>query len=136
MPVTGTDNNGKLLKAGATAGSLVWDTISKADVGLSNVDNTSDLNKPISTDTQAALDGKSATTHMHTAMDVGAAPLAHTHAIADVSGLQTTLDGKQALDADLTAIAGLVHLVSLRRQRLTLGLLIPTRTWLATNQLQ
>lgn len=33
-------------------------SITKADVGLSNVDNTSDANKPISTATQAALDGK------------------------------------------------------------------------------
>ena len=32
--------------------------LTKADVGLSNVDNTSDANKPISTATQAALDGK------------------------------------------------------------------------------
>ena len=31
---------------------------SKGDVGLGNVDNTSDLNKPISTATQTALDGK------------------------------------------------------------------------------
>lgn len=31
----------------------------KADVGLGNVDNTSDLNKPVSTATQTALDGKS-----------------------------------------------------------------------------
>lgn len=32
--------------------------ITKSDVGLGNVDNTSDLNKPISTATQAALDAK------------------------------------------------------------------------------
>lgn len=32
----------------------------KGDVGLGNVDNTSDLNKPISTATQSALDGKQA----------------------------------------------------------------------------
>jgi hypothetical protein len=32
--------------------------INKADVGLGNVDNTSDLNKPISTATQTALNGK------------------------------------------------------------------------------
>lgn len=32
--------------------------VTKAQVGLSNVDNTSDLNKPISTATQTALDGK------------------------------------------------------------------------------
>lgn len=33
-------------------------TIDKGDVGLGNVDNTSDLNKPISTATQTGLDGK------------------------------------------------------------------------------
>jgi len=32
--------------------------LSKVDVGLSNVDNTSDVNKPISTATQTALDNK------------------------------------------------------------------------------
>lgn len=33
-------------------------TLVKGDIGLGNVDNTSDANKPISTATQAALDGK------------------------------------------------------------------------------
>ena len=33
-------------------------TLAKADVGLGNVDNTSDANKPISTATQTALDAK------------------------------------------------------------------------------
>jgi hypothetical protein len=33
-------------------------TVSKADVGLGNADNTSDANKPVSTATQTALDGK------------------------------------------------------------------------------
>ena len=36
-------------------------TITKADVGLGHVDNTSDANKPISTATQTALNGKQAT---------------------------------------------------------------------------
>lgn len=35
-------------------------TLTKADVGLDNVDNTSDANKPISTATQTALNGKQA----------------------------------------------------------------------------
>lgn len=35
--------------------------LAKADVGLANVDNTSDLNKPVSTAQQAALDTKQAT---------------------------------------------------------------------------
>lgn len=52
----------------------------KADVGLSNVDNTSDAAKPVSTATQTALDAKANTTHAHV--------------IADTTNLQTTLDGK------------------------------------------
>lgn len=32
--------------------------LNKTDIGLSNVDNTTDLNKPVSTATQTALDGK------------------------------------------------------------------------------
>lgn len=39
--------------------------LTKSDVGLANVDNTSDVNKPISTATQTALDGKSAVGHTH-----------------------------------------------------------------------
>lgn len=42
-------------------GDKTWATLDKAAVGLANVDNTSDLNKPISTATQTALDGKEAT---------------------------------------------------------------------------
>jgi hypothetical protein len=57
--------------------------LDKSDISLGNVDNTSDLNKPISTQTQSALDGKS---------NIG-----HTHIINDVTGLQTALDGKQPI---------------------------------------
>jgi hypothetical protein len=39
-------------------GDKTFATLDKAAVGLSNVDNTSDANKPISTATQTALDGK------------------------------------------------------------------------------
>jgi hypothetical protein len=57
--------------AGIEAGAEVNDVFSvagktgavalvKGDVGLGNVDNTSDVNKPISTATQSALDGKQA----------------------------------------------------------------------------
>jgi hypothetical protein len=40
------------------AGNLSYTTPNKTDVGLGNVDNTSDANKPISTATQIALDTK------------------------------------------------------------------------------
>ncbi len=39
-------------------GDKVWATLDKTAVGLSNVDNTSDLSKPISTATQLALNNK------------------------------------------------------------------------------
>jgi hypothetical protein len=53
------------ISAGTTGqyyrGDKSFQTLDKAAVGLSNVDNTSDANKPISTATQTALDGKQAT---------------------------------------------------------------------------
>jgi hypothetical protein len=49
----------------SVAGRTGTVTLAKADVGLSNVDNTSDTNKPISSATQSALDGKAATSHTH-----------------------------------------------------------------------
>lgn len=61
---TQTALNGKenTITAGTTSqyfrGDKTFQTLNKAAVGLSNVDNTSDLNKPISTATQTALDGK------------------------------------------------------------------------------
>lgn len=68
----------------------------KSQVGLSNVDNTSDAGKPISTATQTALDGKAA--------------VVHSHVISDVSGLQTALDGKEASGAASAAVAAHVAL--------------------------
>ncbi|MGJ3630110.1 hypothetical protein AB5I41_30930 [Sphingomonas sp. MMS24-JH45] len=56
--------------------------VTKAQVGLGNADNTSDVNKPVSTAVQTALNGK--------------ANASHTHVISDVTGLQTALDGKAA----------------------------------------
>lgn len=61
--LTPTNNDVIQRKSGAwtnrTPAQLKTDlALTKADVGLSNVDNTSDLAKPISTATQTALDGK------------------------------------------------------------------------------
>lgn len=53
-------------------------TLTKADVGLSNVDNTTDAGKPISTATAIALGGK--------------APTAHTHALTDLTQSGAVLD--------------------------------------------
>ena len=62
-----TQLNGKeaTITAGTTGqyyrGDKSFQTLDKTAVGLSNVDNTSDANKPVSTATQTALDGKQAT---------------------------------------------------------------------------
>lgn len=45
-------------------------SVTKTQVGLENVDNTSDANKPVSTATQTALDGKSDEGHDHVVADV------------------------------------------------------------------
>jgi len=62
----------------------------KSDINLSNVDDTSDLNKPVSTATLLVLNNK--------------ADSVHNHLISDISGLQISLDNK--LDENATIIAG------------------------------
>lgn len=91
--------------------------VTKTQVGLSNVDNTSDANKPVSTAQQTALNLKedlsnkenttinTSTTKyptvnlLKTGLDTKA-NASHSHAISDVTGLQTALDAK-ADDTDL-----------------------------------
>ena len=45
-------------------------TYTANEIGLGNVDNTADADKPISTATQKALDGKADTGHTHTVSDI------------------------------------------------------------------
>jgi hypothetical protein len=63
-------------------------TVTKSDVGLGNADNTSDVNKPVSTAQQAALDAKAA--------------LSHSHAESDVTNLTTDLAAKVAANGAIT----------------------------------
>ncbi len=49
------DNTDNVTSVAGKSGAV---TLAKADVGLSNVDNTSDANKPVSTAQQTALNGK------------------------------------------------------------------------------
>lgn len=72
-------------------------TVTKADIGLANVDNTADSAKPVSTAVQTALNGK--------------ANSSHAHAISDVTDLQTTLDTKLSA-GDLTSYATTTDLTS------------------------
>lgn len=62
--VTTADNLKAPLASPAFTGTPTG--ITATHVGLGNVTNTSDANKPVSTAQQTALDGKSATSHNHT----------------------------------------------------------------------
>ncbi len=88
--------------------------LTKSDVGLANVDNTADLNKPVSTAQQAALDLKldiedafSGSYNDLTDVPSSFTPSAHNHVIGDTTGLQAALNAKQDSDMDLGVIAGL-----------------------------
>ena len=70
--------------------------VTKAQVGLGNVDNTSDANKPVSTATQTALNGKVPTTRTVngkalseditlSAVDIGAAESTHNHSASNIT---------------------------------------------------
>ena len=63
-------NTGPVVSVNGKFGAV---NLVKADLGLGNVDNTSDLDKPISTATQAALGGKSDSGHAHGAATTSAA---------------------------------------------------------------
>ena len=58
---------GQVTSVAGRTGAVV---LTKADVGLSNVDNTSDASKPVSTATQTALNAKANTTHTHATNDL------------------------------------------------------------------
>ena len=79
----GTDAIVEVGPVRSVAGRTGAVALARADVGLGNVDNTSDAAKPVSTATQTALNGKANTSH--------------SHAIADVTSLQTALDSKAPL---------------------------------------
>jgi hypothetical protein len=74
----------------SVAGKTGAVTLTKSDVGLANVDNTSDASKPVSTATTTALLGKANSTH--------------THAQTDITGLSTAL-GAKADTASLATVA-------------------------------
>ena len=58
LPVEKGAVDGGFLRINTTTGAAAWTAVTKDLVGLGNVDNTADLDKPISDLTQAALDLK------------------------------------------------------------------------------
>ena len=71
-------NLGAALRTDVDGKANISHTHIKSEVGLANVDNTSDLLKPISTATQSALNNKANTVHTHIKSEVGLANVDNT----------------------------------------------------------
>lgn len=86
-------------------GNKAFATVTKSDVGLSNVDNTSDVNKPISSSTQTALNAKYDAGNPASYVDAsGAKSAAVTTDINDVD--QTQAPDCTAVKAYITSVGG------------------------------
>lgn len=87
--------------------------LNKAHIGLANVDNTSDADKPVSTATQTALDGKLSTAHAGTGGSAHATVIAGGAAGFMTGTDKTKLDGiatgATANSADATLLARANH---------------------------
>lgn len=104
VPATSTTNNLKVLKAGATAGSIAWGNVDWAEVTGKPTTFTPSTHTHIIADVtglQTALDGKSSTSHTHAWADITGKPTTftpstHTHVIADITNFpsQTGNSGK------------------------------------------
>lgn len=117
IPVAVNGGNGSI-----TVDDIV-SRVSKSTIGLGNVDDTSDADKPVSTATQSALDGKSDTGHSHQISDVqglssqlnginnaftalnlavgNKADINHTHTVAQITGLDVAIQA--AVQTAITA---------------------------------
>lgn len=85
-------------------------TLDATLTGLAGLDSTAGLVEQTGADafTKRAIGAAAATSVLTRADGDGRYALTvHTHVIADVTGLQAALDGKQPLDSELTALAGL-----------------------------
>lgn len=80
------------LNSGGTAGVITVNTrsgavtLTAADVGLANANNTSDANKPVSSATQTALNAKADSSALTSGL-AGKANTSHTHTSAEITDL-------------------------------------------------
>lgn len=102
--------------------------LSKVDVGLANVDNTSDSLKPVSTATQTALDLKSDATHNHNGVyepidstilrnsSIGSSVQAYDATILNSSNIGSTV---QAYDVDTAKLDAVQTFTAAQRSTIT-----------------
>jgi len=88
-------------------------SVTKNTIGLGNVDNTSDADKPISTATQLALNDKSNVGHTHTTSEVNGLGTAATKDVGTSADNVIVLDIDQKLPAvDASQLTEVSHLSS------------------------
>ncbi len=125
--VPGLANKENTIAAGTTSqyyrGDKSWQTLDKTAVGLGNVDNTTDANKPISSATQTALAAKEDTSNKSNAALGTSTTLFPTQnavktyvdaqvASATIADADATTKGKLKLAGDLTGTADLPAVAS------------------------
>jgi hypothetical protein len=91
----------RIADAAVTTGKIANGAVTKDMVGLANVDNTSDANKPISTATQTALDAKA----VHTSPALSGVPTAPTAAAGTNTTQIATTEFVGTAVSDLVAAA-------------------------------
>jgi hypothetical protein len=137
--VPGLATKENTITAGTTSqyfrGDKSWQTLDKTAVGLANVDNTSDANKPVSTATQTALDTKENTANKSTVTTLGTSDVlfptqnaVKTYvdtqvASATIADATSTVKGKIQLAGDLggTAAAPTVPALANKENTITAG---------------
>lgn len=100
LPSSGPAVSQFLINDPTTPGTLRWANALPIDVGLDRVDNTNDLEKPISTLTQAALDGKQnydADLTVLAGVTLGSDQMLYTVTGGALAALNTTDYGRQIL---------------------------------------
>lgn len=105
----------------SVAGKTGVVTLTKADVGLSNIDNTADANKPVSVATQSALNAKANTTDVYTKSQadtlLGAKANSSSLASVATSGDYADLTNKPSIpaaqvNADWNATSGVAQILN------------------------
>jgi hypothetical protein len=100
-------NASEVLSVNSKTGAVILD---KTDVGLSNVDNTSDLNKPVSTATQSQLNLKVNTSSLSpVALSGSYADLSNKPTIPDLTLVQSDIS---SLQDDIAYLENLINLLS------------------------
>ncbi|WMW78352.1 hypothetical protein RF683_02600 [Flavobacterium sp. 20NA77.7] len=143
--VPGLANKENTIAAGTTSqywrGDKTWQTLDKTAVGLGNVDNTADADKPVSTAVQTALNGKEDAVNKSTTTTLGTSdvlfPTQNAVKVyvdsqisnATIPDATTTVKGKVKLAGDLGGTADLPTVPGLANKENTIAAGTTSQYW-------